>query len=223
MAIQLDQLFASTTLAVSIPEPSFEFPPKGLTETWLNSMKSASQERRQAYFGGHLRIYMTIIGELKILDEQLQPLLILRIKPPEGEPFKAADDPPDSVIDLLRHVQVTLEATYISSIPNTPVESPRTSRLLAIPRTGALALPKPNRSGRVHPSILPPSTPNPTPATGDNDRKYTTSEGTLLLAQIWGTNSSDDSPEEFALLWSEDERSWIAIYHMAFTVCKFYS
>jgi hypothetical protein len=223
MAIPLDQLFASTSLTVYIPEPSFEFPPKGLTEEWLNSMKSTSQERRQAYFGGQLHVSVIHTGRLNVLDEQLQPLLLLRIKHPEGERFKAADEPPDSVIDLLRHIQVTLEATYISPIPSTPVESPRTSRLLPIPRTGALALPKPNRSGRVHPSILPPSTPNPTPATGGNDRKYTTSEGTLLLAQIWGTNSSDDSLEEFALLWLEDECSWIAIYHMALTVCEFYS
>lgn len=221
MTIPLDQLFASTSLTVNVPEPSFEFPPTGLTEEWLNSIRSESKERRQAFFGEQLCISMSH-KELKVLDEQLQPLLLLRIKHPAEETFKAADDPPDSVIDLLRHVQVTLEATYISPVPNTPVDTPRTSRLLATPRTGALALPKPIRSGRIHPSILPPSTPNPTPVTGDNDRKYTTSDGTLLLAQIWGTNSSDDSPEEFALLWSEDEKSWIAIYLMAFTVCKFY-
>lgn len=84
-----------------------------------------------------------------------------------------------------------------------------------------MALPKPVPSGRMHPSILPPSTPNPTPATGDNDRKYTTSEGTQLLAQMWGANPSDDSPDEFALIWYEAESSWIGIYLMAFTVCEY--
>lgn len=58
------------------------------------------------------------------------------------------------------------------------------------------------------------------PATGDHDRKYMTSEGTPLVAQIWGTNAAEDSPEEFALLWSEEERSWVAVYLMAFTVCE---
>lgn len=216
MVIPLDQLFASTSLTVYVPESSLKF---SSTESWLNSIKSGTQERRQAFFGEQ-RVVMRR-KKLKISDEQLRSLLFLQIKHPE-EPFKAADDPPDSVINLLRHVQVTLEATYISPIPNSPAETPRTSRLLATPRTGALALPKPIRSTRMHPSILPPSTPNPTPTTGDHDRKYTTSEGTLLLAQIWGTNSADDSPEEFTLLWSDDDSCWIAVYHMAFTVCKHY-
>jgi len=151
------------------------------------------------------------------LDEQLQSFLLLRIDHPEGEPFNGARSPPDSIVDLLCHVQVSSEASYISSVPNT-TETPRTSRLLATPRTGAISKP----SGRLnpHPSILPPSTPIPTPATADSDRKYTASEGTLLSAQIWGANTADDSQEAFALLWSEEENNWIAVYRLALTVCK---
>jgi hypothetical protein len=65
------------------------------------------------------------------------------------------------------HVQVSLEATYTSAVSAARVaEAPRTSRLLG---TGSMA----RTSGRInpHPSILPPSTPNPVPATADQDRK----------------------------------------------------
>jgi hypothetical protein len=119
---------------------------------------------------------------------------------------------------MLAHVQVALEASYISSQP-TASETPRTSRLLQTPRTGSLA--RPNTRLNPHPSILPPSTPNPMPSTGEQDRKYTTSEGTLLVANIWGNNTAEDSSEAFALLWSEAEACWIAVYRMVVTVCRF--
>lgn len=119
---------------------------------------------------------------------------------------------------MLAHVQVSLEASYISSQP-TASGTPRTSRLLQTPRTGTLA--RPNNRLNPHPSILPPSTPNPMPSTGEQDRKYTTSEGTLLVANIWGSNTAEDSSEAFALLWSEAEACWIAVYRMVVTVCMF--
>lgn len=72
-----------------------------------------------------------------------------------------------------------------------------------------------------HPSIFPPSTPNPTPYSADQDRRYAKSEGTLLLASIWGQDTSDDSREAFSLLWSEAGRVWVAVYRLALTVCKF--
>ena len=147
-------------------------------------------------------------------DEQLQSILVLRIRDPDGN--EEPEKPPASLIDLLAHIQVSFEASYISPVAAAP-ETPRTSRLLGTPRTGAL----PRPSGRLnpHPSILPPSTPNPTPATGDHDRKYIASEGTVLVAQIWGANTAEDSLESFALLWSDEEESWIAVYRMALTVC----
>ena len=155
---------------------------------------------------------------LSIPDEQLQSLLVLRIKNPAGEPAADPSNPPEILLDLLSHIQVSLEATYISPIPSA-VDTPRTSRLLQTPRTGALGRP----TGRLnpHPSILPPSTPNPMPSTADQDRKYTTAEGTILVANIWGSSTADDSPEDFALLWSEKDKSWVAIYRMAITVCMF--
>ncbi|KAJ3517079.1 hypothetical protein NLJ89_g739 [Agrocybe chaxingu] len=199
MALSLDQIFSTTVLDVLVPDTSLDFPPRSPTDEWLAKIKSNATERRQAFF-----------------DEQLHSILLLHIKNPEESIPEDTSHPPESIRDLLAHVQVSLEAAYISAIPSA-VETPKTSRLLLpTPRTGATGRP----SGRLnpHPSILPPSTPNPVPATGDLDRKYTTSEGTVLVAQIWGGNTSDDSAEEFALLWSRDERSWIAVYRMVITV-----
>jgi len=216
MSIPVDQLFATSILTIFVPESSSEFPPRKSTDEWLNVVKVESTERRQAFFGEQVRFYVVCV-QLKITDEQLQSLLLLRIRHLEAEPFTDASTPPDSIIDFLGHVQVSLEASYISPVPTAPAMTPRTSSLLATPRTGALA--KPARL-TPHPSILPPSTPNPTPATGDNDRAYMNSEGTPLLARVWGANDTDDNPEDFTLLWSEAEKSWIAVYRIVFTVSK---
>ncbi|KAF8152924.1 TRAPP trafficking subunit Trs65-domain-containing protein [Crassisporium funariophilum] len=195
--MSLDQLFSATVLDVLVPNSSLDFPENISADEWLAKAQTFGVERRQAFF-----------------DEQLQSLLVLRIKHPALDSPKDSEHPPQVLLDLLAHVQVSLEATYISTLP-TATDTPRTSRLLGTPRS-SLARP----SGRLnpHPSILPPSTPNPMPSTGDQDRKYTTAEGTMLVASIWGSNTSDDSPEAFSLLWSTGEECWIAIYCMAVTV-----
>ena len=149
----------------------------------------------------------------KFADEQLQSFLVLRIKHPVLENL---EHPPQVLLEILAHIQISLEATYISAIP-TVAEAPRTSQFLGTPRHGSMARP----SGRTipHPSILPPSTPNPVPSTADHDRKYMTSEGTMLVANIWGNSTAEDSSEGFSLLWSEEQQAWLAIYCMAITVC----
>ena len=216
MSIPLDQLFATCVLTILVPESSLEFPTRNSTDSWLNIVNLESTERRQAFFGEQIRFYLVPV-QLRIIDEQLQSLLLLKIKHPDTEPFNDANTPPESIMDLLGHVQVSLEAAYISQVPTAPAVTPRTSSLLATPRTGASA-----RPARLtpHPSILPPSTPNPTPATGDNDRMYTNSEGTPLVARIWGANDTSNNSEDFTLLWSEAEKSWIAVYRIVFTVSK---
>ena len=76
-------------------------------------------------------------------------------------------------------------------------------------------------SGRPnpHPSILPPSTLNPIPSTADQDRKYLASDGMMLVANLWGSSTAEDSSEGFTLLWSEGQQAWLAIYCMSITVC----
>src|SRR6266702_1820921 len=98
MSIPLDRLFATCILTISVPESSFEFPPRKSTDTWLNVVNLESTDRRQAYFGEQVRFYLVCV-QLRIIDEQLQSLLLLRIKHLDTEPVSDASTPPDSIID----------------------------------------------------------------------------------------------------------------------------
>jgi len=151
-------------------------------------------------------------------DEQLQSMLTFRIQHPTSSPPADLDNPPKSLLAFLAHVQISLEATYISSEPTPTQDSVRPARLSAPPRT---SLPRNNtRLQPHHPSIFPPTTPHPTPSSAEHDRRYIASEGTLLLAHIWGQDSPEDSLEAFSLLWSDAERLWVAVYRLSLTVCK---
>ena len=144
------------------------------------------------------------------LDEQLQSMLTFRVEHPAPSSPADVAHPPPALLAFLAHIQISLEATYISSEPTITQDSNRAARLSA-----------PSRASQPHhPSILPPTTPHPTPFSAEHDRRYVTSEGTLLLAHIWGQDSSEDSPEAFSLLWSDQEQLWVAIYRLSLTVCK---
>lgn len=128
-------------------------------------------------------------------------------------------DPPPSLLDFLAHVQVSLEATYISQTPTTLPETPQTPQVLAPPRTSSFAgKPRPASS---HPSLFPPHTPNPIPSSTDRDRKYAQSEGTLLFGSIWGHKPVNLSKERFSLLYSEARKAWLAVYELSLTVCEY--
>ncbi|PPQ63886.1 hypothetical protein CVT24_010353 [Panaeolus cyanescens] len=195
--MSLDQIFSNTILDVIVPTASLASPAETSPDEWLASSREQSVERQQAFF-----------------DEQLQSLLVIRFKSPDLAGPSGESKPPALLLDVLAHLQIALEATYISPLPSAP-ETPRTSKLLT-PRTSAFG--KPTGRLNAHPSILPPNTPNPVPSTADQDRKYNTAEGTMLLASIWGTNSSEESQEAFHLMWSEREKNWIAIYRLVLTV-----
>ncbi|KAJ7180377.1 TRAPP trafficking subunit Trs65-domain-containing protein [Mycena crocata] len=196
----LEKIFGSAALDVVVPDTSLEHPPTTSTDEWLSQLRNGTLERTQAFF-----------------DEKLQAFLTVRVDQPPTASSRDPTHPPKELLSFLSHLQVSLEATYISSVPVGPSspETPRTARLSAPPRTASLA----KLSARsAHPSIFPPNTPNPTPASAETDKRYLKSEGTLLLASIWGQNSSEDSQEAFSLLWSEEEEVWVAVYRLALTV-----
>ena len=223
--MSLEQLFSTSELNLLVPDTTLEFPSETTADEWLSRAKVSKLERKQAFFGQQLFFCTSSLFTKSIsADEQLLSLLMLRIKPPAPSVPSDPNNPPELLLEFLSHLQVSLEATYISSTPQPgPNDTPRTpaSRLSAPPRTSSLGPPKTsNRFTAHHPSILPPSTPHPTPSTGEQDRKYVSSEGTLLLANIWGANTADDSPESFSLLWSEEEEVWVAVYRLSLTVCR---
>ncbi|KAG1777814.1 TRAPP trafficking subunit Trs65-domain-containing protein [Suillus placidus] len=194
-----EDLFGSCTLEVIAPDTSIAFPEPGAADDWLIALKSSGIERRQAFF-----------------DEQLHIFLITQIPCPSAD--VDPKDPPTFLLDFLAHVQVSLEATYISQTPTTLPETPQTpqtARVFAPPRTSSIAKPRPTS---LHPSLFPPHTPNPTPSSTEKDRKYAQSEGTLLLASIWGHRPADLSKEKFSLLYSEAKKAWLAVYELSLTV-----
>lgn len=191
-----EDLFASCTLEVIAPDTSIKFPEPGAADDWLVTLKSSGIERRQAFF-----------------DEQLHLFLITQIACPSAD--VDPKDPPTFILDFLAHVQVSLEATYISQTPTTLPETPQTARVLTPPRTSSIAKPRPTS---LHPSLFPPHTPNPTPSSTEKDRKYAQSEGTLLLASIWGHRPAGLSREKFSLSYSETKKAWLAVYELSLTV-----
>ncbi len=133
----------------------------------------------------------------------------LTVRLPHLTSFPTLDtqNPPQDLLMFLAHLQISLEAAYISAVP-TPDPS-NSIRLSTPPRL---------LKTRHHPPIFPPSTPNPTPAVAETDRRYLNSEKTVLLTSIWGQSTADDSLDAFSLLWSEAEKAWMAVYHLSFTV-----
>ncbi|KAF9262890.1 hypothetical protein L218DRAFT_980323 [Marasmius fiardii PR-910] len=237
MTSRFEQLFGATVLDVVVPNTSLEFPPSQLSsDEWLDTLRSGtSNDRREAFF-----------------DEHIQAVLTARI--PHPEPENLTVEPPAILLSFISHLQVSLEASYISPTPDIPeVTSTATPRTDAPPRSVSLKGKKPmslnlspNSSAKspsqsYHPSILPPSTPIPTPASADTDRRYAQSEGIMLCTRIWGaegpstlgdedeedskkqevarTTKVEAKPQEaFHLLWSEKEKVWVAVYRVVFTV-----
>ncbi|KAF9512914.1 hypothetical protein BS47DRAFT_1393797 [Hydnum rufescens UP504] len=82
--------------------------------------------------------------------------------------------------------------------------------------------------------LIPPTTPNPVPTTSATDRPYAHADsGVSLQSYIWGDDSplpalknqpSEPPPkDEFIIAWSEEEKSWVAIYelHASVTIVVF--
>ncbi|KAF8840724.1 hypothetical protein BDN67DRAFT_951143 [Paxillus ammoniavirescens] len=191
-----ETLFGSCVLELITPDASVSFPENVLADEWLTSVQEPRAERKQAFF-----------------DEQLHLLLTIQVEHPSSNTSPDPNNPPQRLVDFLSHIQVSLEATYISQKQdqNTP-----DTAVLAPPRTSSV--PK-GRPTSLHPSILPPSTPNPIPSTAEGDRKCVQSEGTLLLTSIWGASKSpEQSKERFTLLFSEAQGAWVAIYELSLIV-----
>ena len=198
-----EQVFNTAQISLLVPEESVQLPVDATSssESWLSSLSSLT-DRKLAFF-----------------DERLLAYFLVRI------PFDGPDEnglTPIELLTFLTHLQISLDASYISPIPQEtpPPPAPSTGRLLGPPPAGRA---KPRESSPTGstvkprpPPLVPPHTPNPTPQMAESDAKYAAAEGVQLLAYIWGDPSSADTErkEEFALGWSESCKEWNAMYRL---------
>ncbi|KAI9457523.1 TRAPP trafficking subunit Trs65-domain-containing protein [Russula earlei] len=199
-----EQIINSSTLNVIVPNASLEFPTTDIDgQAWLEKLRSKDIERERAFF-----------------DECLDFFLVLCLEQPD-EAFADPAHPPSALLSFLAHTQVSYEAIYITPAP---ASSLPVSRLDTMPRTTSLKPIAGNGGLHVPPSIFPPNTPNPTPLTTEQDRRYVRTEGVALVSGIWGEEVDSSQPrrikdrDAFALLWDEISHVWVAVYRMCIEV-----
>ncbi|TDL28686.1 hypothetical protein BD410DRAFT_712172 [Rickenella mellea] len=195
----MEQLFTSSSLNLVVPDTTVQLPKDVLTgvegDLWLAEVDALTQ-RSQAFF-----------------DEKLDFLLILRLGALPVTDSKSTISP--VVLTFLQHLQISLEATYISPQSD---ETPLGGTIGAVPaRTPSSSRARQALGANV--PLFPPQTPNPTPVTVQSDQKYVNSEGTLLQSFIWGDRAAQtDETDSFAILWSENEQTWSAVYRLSVIV-----
>jgi hypothetical protein len=145
-----------------------------------------------------------------VADEQLQFLLVLRLGHPEDEELVNPAKPSPVLLSFLAHTQISFDAAYISPLSHAP---PPAVRMNAPPRASGGLKPR----GHLPPSIIPPATPNPMPATAEHDRRYMRSEGTPLTSGVWG-ESTDDDELSFAILWDSELDLWTVIFRLRINI-----
>lgn len=159
---------------------------------------------------------------LHTLDENLEIVLALRFEHVSFDGETDIRKPPPELLSFLAHVQVSYEATYITSLPQAPSPSPMEMGRPAVPPRShsmpARNKPTPLAPPQPHPSIFPPHTPHPIPSTTDSDRQYIQSQGTPLRSSTWGDGSAPPNTEAFALIWSKRGGCWIAVFKMVVQV-----
>lgn len=219
--MSLEDIFNSTKLDVIVSEKVHDLP--GLdVDDWLQSITSTNQ-REKAFFGV-CNLFDDLFARTLsgVIDEHLLLFFIIKIPHP-GTSCIDPLVPPSELVLFLSHLQVTLDAKYISPQP--------AHRTHIAASTHDINLAPPPRSHSYHkspgapPSIFPPHTPHPTPQTAEADRKYAGAnanmEGTVLESFVWGDTSREEpAGKNFALMWSDIDKVWVAIYRLAVSVCK---
>jgi hypothetical protein len=223
-----EQRFSSCTLDIIVPEVGLKFPNSAYSapeESWWSALKDTTQTRDQAFFG---EVHNLLVRTLRIdyfLDEQLEFWLTLRVDEFNSEDVPAnLASPPIHILTFLAHVQIALEAMYIATAP----ASGQSGMYLQMPPRTAASMgrlkppPQKRGGGSAGISIFPPTTPHPMPAANESDRRYARSEGTMLLASVWGENPAKEAQETetFALAWNPIEKVWVAFYKLAISVGK---
>ena len=216
--IPFQDAFTSSTLDVVLADASIAFPYDHDThgDDWLAALQSTDAERSVAFFGECPPPEITLRSshpKVTHTDEKLDYYLTVHLTDfNSGTATPSFPDerrvPTPHLLAFLSHIQVSYDATYISSTPIMEEPQPGLNNSSPSRTTSLLG---PSRRPR---SIFPPTTPHPIPSAGEADRKYVRSEGTPLTAGIWGDNPA----EAFQLLWSRKDRAWVAIFKLVVNV-----
>ncbi|KDQ11579.1 hypothetical protein BOTBODRAFT_114209, partial [Botryobasidium botryosum FD-172 SS1] len=179
-------------------------------------------------------------------DETLRFFLLVRIPDLPSDELPSPSDwnarhPPLYLLHFLTHLQIGLEASYISPAPPPPpplrlMPPPGRPRLITAqqppnPNSNSLSLKltAPSPSTMLAP-IHPPHTPNPIPQTSEPDTQYArVDQGVVIYSYIWDESPIGKEPDStakkesanerrFALGWSESERLWVAVYELDVSV-----
>lgn len=161
------------------------------------------------------------------VDENLEFLLTLRFEHTTFDEELKAGKPPAQLLSFLAHLQVSYDASYITSLPQAPSPTPELAHPPVPPRSHSI--PSKAKSNTLtppslaapHPSIFPPTTPHPIPSASESDRRYVQAQGTPLRSGIWGevvSTTGSDLSEAFVLVWSQSSRCWIAVFKLVVQV-----
>ncbi|EKM54753.1 uncharacterized protein PHACADRAFT_29927 [Phanerochaete carnosa HHB-10118-sp] len=205
MTTSFEEIFNNSVLDVVTPEASLGFPCQDDSASWadwVGQLEAESMDRKMAFF-----------------DENLEVLLTLRFEHFATD-TEDTSKPPAELLSYLAHLQISYEASYITSIPHAtsplladarPPVPPRSHSMPGRNKPSPLAPLQPSLAP-PHPSIFPPHTPHPIPSTTESDRQYVQAQGTLLRAGTWGDGSAVPDSEAFALVWSKLLGCWIAVF-----------
>jgi hypothetical protein len=221
--ITFEEIINSSTLDVIVPSVVLKFPTRDIDHSpWLEKLRSEGFERERAFFGSQSLSFLSssLTHLCPFPDEFLDFFFLLNLEN-LGEAHIDPTHPPFFLLSFLAHTQISYDATYISpasvSVPSAPQLGipPRTTSLKPGVDKGGLYVP---------PRIFPVNTPNPTPVTTEQDRRYVRTEGVTLASGVWGEEPDPvkdeqvEASDSFALLWDKTSGVWVAVYRMCVNV-----
>lgn len=157
---------------------------------------------------------------------------------PDAELDTPSGTPPAALGTFLSHLQISLEASYVS-----PVAPFAISTLITSPTSGPALSPlgRPTTAPTPVKGLFPlnlgpgrkdltdslPNTPHPIPSTATHDAAFAKAGegGAVVQSYIWGEGREKEAIDAvgraFCLLWSDEDEAWIAVYKLDVAVGAF--
>ncbi|KAG8846765.1 hypothetical protein FRB96_001790 [Tulasnella sp. 330] len=220
----LDHIFASSRLELVVPDGSFELPESFSTTgaEWLDNIVQSLPTREMAFFDERLHFMLTVTIPRASFSSAGDT---------DAKSDTQSEAPPAALGTFLSHLQISLEASYVS-----PVAPFALSALTASPASASVLSPlgRPTTAPTPVKGMFPlnlgpgrkdltdslPNTPHPIPSTAAHDAAFAKAGegGAVVQSYIWGEGREKDAIEAvgkaFCLLWSDEDEAWIAVYKL---------